>query len=299
LDSATATTVASKQPEEEEANIISTLQSMQEYMCYLPAYDLHRIPCTLTTWQEKQTLLQQLASQCFLTRNSEGKVVYFLTKQGQVKKLMKYKTWWYIYRRSIREITSKLFNRFTQALAGNEKEKGKGKEKEVVAATMTKEMQELQRLTKQYENMGKAKPPYTPAFQSKLDGVMKSIEAVKAKIAQEQANQSNRELVLTKAMQDIHEEIRTKWIRKFSFLEQELNADDNSYEAGVSQIMEYAHGFVDYVVMRLVTEWNEQQQSQAEGVEGEEEASFMKIFRKYYPKIWEEFLVYQNISTDI
>lgn len=65
----------------------------------------------------KQALLNQITQRVVHARNSEGKVLYFLDPEGRVLELLKFKTWWYIWRRSCRELVSSLFSRFYSASA--------------------------------------------------------------------------------------------------------------------------------------------------------------------------------------
>ena len=64
------------------------------------------------TISEKKQRFQDIVSEITFATNSEGKVLYFLDRGGAVLELLKYKTWWYIWRRSIREVTSRAFSRF-------------------------------------------------------------------------------------------------------------------------------------------------------------------------------------------
>ncbi len=213
-------------------------------------------------------------------------------------KLMKYKTWWYIYRRSIREITSKLFTRFLQALNGKGNE-GKSDEESV----LTKEKNELMRLNKQLEGMNRAKPPFSEAFLAKVEGVKASIAQLEAKIAAEQIHQSNKQLQLLKVSQEIHDEITKRWPSKFGFVKEEMR---NEYAARIQQIMQYAHWFVEYMTGLVREELQQPQQQQqlsarrgAEEEEAEYRSEVIQNFRKYYPKVWDAFLVARNITQDI
>jgi hypothetical protein len=108
----------------------SALQDMYrlgEFTHCVPAYESHstdkavspeettNVENTGTTLQHKQALLQQITQAVVHARDSEGKVLYFLDATGRVLELLKFKTWWYIWRRSCRELVSSLFSRFYSA----------------------------------------------------------------------------------------------------------------------------------------------------------------------------------------
>jgi hypothetical protein len=108
----------------------SALQDMYrlgEFTHCVPTYESHstdkavspeestNVENTGTTLQRKQALLQQITQAVVHARDSEGKVLYFLDATGRVLELLKFKTWWYIWRRSCRELVSSLFSRFYSA----------------------------------------------------------------------------------------------------------------------------------------------------------------------------------------
>ncbi|KAJ1411919.1 hypothetical protein B484DRAFT_455507 [Ochromonadaceae sp. CCMP2298] len=57
----------------------------------------------------KRLCLQQITADITFARDSEGQVLYFLDQQGGVLELLKVKTWWYVWRRSVREMAARLF----------------------------------------------------------------------------------------------------------------------------------------------------------------------------------------------
>jgi hypothetical protein len=97
----------------------SALQNMArlaEYTHSVPTYDSHPME-----EDGKQAQLQRITDRVVHARDSEGKVLYFLDGHGAVLEMLKFKTWWYIWRRSCRELAAHLFSQYYNNTRGKKR----------------------------------------------------------------------------------------------------------------------------------------------------------------------------------
>lgn len=271
--SITSSNVANTSP-----SLLDTLILTEKYFHFVPAYQCHNLSSfdemaasdevddkkRLSSTMKKNHIMA-LAKKLIYERDSEGKVLYLLNAQGQVLEMIKYKTWWYIYRRSIRELVSKLMGRHRKKLKEDANpdasKSGKSLEKESL----------LTKLKTQLQNMSKAKnKEHDVAFQGKLQQLRDAIDQLENPPKPLPGNSQLKE-ALTPFVEEIISEVRRKWPNKFSFLIHEL---DEQYANKVESAIFYATNFLIYFHQQV----------------SNEESIALNKFSKYYPLMWEEFL---------
>ncbi len=265
----------SDETKDEVVSLVSTLQSFNKYFLFTPHYTLHNLHDIVNGTTEAEVIstkiqkTMELAKELIFERCSEGKVLYLLDGKSRVLEMMKYKTWWYIYRRSIREVVSKLLNRYF-----NPQEPSKSDEKTKRASSVE---EQLTRLKEMRDKMSKAKNLSTnPVLQSKLQVIVDQIRELENPVTAVPLHRPP----LKPLVDEIQTEIKNRWTTKFSFLKNEMTT---VYNDKVSIAIDLAQKFVEFIHQGLL----------------KDEREVVLKFRKQYPLIWEDFLKESHIQNDV
>lgn len=211
---------------------------------------------------------------------SEGKVLYLLDGAGGVLEMIKYKTWWYIYRRAVRELAAKALSRYLR------------KDKDIVSRDRKAAQQaaaEHKKNAAVLEKMRSNLPHLLRAAgkEEAVQALRDKIFAMEARLGmhphpQTQA-EGDRALKMKSIVDELEQEVARKWRSKFAFMKEDLGAGDgeDGYEQQVAQVMGLAVGFLRFFAQGLLSS----------------EAETVKRFKRYYPLYWEDFMRSRTDTT--
>jgi hypothetical protein len=260
-------------------DVSSALQDMLklgEYTHCVPAYDSYDVttPHSVGTSEEaanaraaKRTRLTQITDTIVHARESEGKVLYFLDPSGKVLELLKFKTWWYIWRRSIRELTSQLFSRYY-----NTSHRGQRVDQDTSEEDRLRSM--IEQFDRIYQQMQKAKPEARASdkFRARLDEVTSKLNQHRSqldKLALRKTAEPDYDVTFT--VIELCAKVQRKWPTKFAFFQAELGG---AYGVTVERVCEIAQKFLHWSKMQFK----------------EEKDAFYRAFKEEYPVVWRKFL---------
>jgi hypothetical protein len=261
-----------------DASVSSALQDMLklgEYTNCVPAYDSydvtlpHGVDATeaATARATKRAKLTQITDTIVHARESEGKVLYFLDPTGQVLELLKFKTWWYIWRRSIRELTSQLFSRYY-----NTSHRGQRVDQDTSEEDRLRSM--IEQFDRIYQQMQKAKPEARASdkFRARLDEVTSKLNQHRSqleKLALRKTAEPDYDVTFT--VLELCAKVQRKWSTKFAFFQAELG---DAYGGTVERVCEIAQKFLHWSKVQFK----------------EQKDAYYKAFKEEYPVVWRRFL---------
>lgn len=227
---------------------------------------------------DKKKLFAQITDKIVFSRDSEGKVLYFLDAQGQVLDLLKFKTWWYIWRRSIREVASQIFSRYY-----NVSRRGKASEEDPDAALIDRLKDDIAHLNKIKQQMMQAKPAaqLNQRFRDRLDELNSGINAHQSQLDKLTAQKDGtaKEFDVSFTVIELCAKVQRKWPTKFSFFQAELG---ERYQEIVEKVIATAVLFLQWC------------QAQFRALKD----SFYVDFKQVFPLVWERFLA-ETGSQDV
>eukprot|EP00906_Rhabdomonas_costata_P019230 RCo028069 len=249
-------------------SLLDTMHTFAEFFRFIPPFMVHSF-CDAAAGDNEQALLSdrvqttmRLAQHVIFERQTEGKVLYLLDKHGSVLEMMKYKTWWYIYRRSIREVVAKMLARFSKR---DENDPHK------VDAAM-----KIASLKQRIEQMSKAKGKSNDAgFQKKLHGFKDELAQL-----ENPRNGASPRSSWQPFVDDIVLEIQRRWPNKFEFVKNEM---PEVYGNKVAMAISLAQSFVKFMHELLI----------------KSEKETVVRFRTQYPLLWEEFVRHEQVLQDV
>lgn len=261
----------------------SALQNMLhlgEYTKYVPAYESHStvdIAGDFASVKEaKRSVLARVTQQIVHLRDSEGKVLYFLDQQGRVLELLKFKTWWYIWRRSIREVTSQVFGRYY-----NKPQRGAPSERDPDTLEAERIEGDIQNLQKIAAQMAMASPAAAQSekFLKRVDEVNSKLNALQSQRAKLEAKRTGAELDydVTFTVIELVNKVQRKWPSKFSFFRAELG---DNYESIVEKVIDIAVKFLQWMKVQFK----------------ELRDPFYVSFKQVFPVVWDRFLLESNLE---
>lgn len=289
---------------------IQLLQTLSQFVTSIPAYTVfplvHPEDGSELSLPEKRAEVDRIARSVTFMAESEGKVMYFIRRlpapgsgtgstTSEVLELLKYKTWWYVWRRSVREITNKLFMRLKHlkdstsdskncSSSGSDNKKGKKKSDTTggpVPAVLSAKLDRLRAQLRGMESSTKNKNNDID-FQIKLQQCKDDIAEVEGEhqvyldVARRESElRSSNETVtaqLIPLVEQLCTEIRNKWPSKFNFMRNELAEE---YSKNVTAVIVCAQAFLKWVLMQV----------SLYGLSG-----FMRDFKRYFPVVWNRFL---------
>ena len=223
-----------------------------------------------------RSVLARVTQQIVHLRDSEGKVLYFLDHQGRVLELLKFKTWWYIWRRSIREVTSQVFGRFY-----NKPQRGVPAERDpdtLEAERIDSDIQNLQKIALQM-SMASPAAAKSDKFLKRLDEVNSKLNALQSQRAKLEAKRTGAELDydVTFTVIELVHKVQRKWPSKFSFFKAELG---DAYESIVEKVIDIAVKFLHWVKVQFK----------------ELRDPFYVSFKQVFPVVWDRFLLESDLQ---
>lgn len=259
--------------------LLETLSAANHFMNDLPLLDVVELSGCLNKKDVVLSRAQEIAKEVL---PSEGKVLYLIDRAGCVLERIKYKTWWYIYRRAIRQLACKLLARWKdQPQSGDSFRRSAQQSQE---ATQKKLQDQLIQCQKIVDNMGKARGKEgDTAFQSKLQGLKDKVKDLEIRLGKESQYKEEevreaRSRRLESVLLELESEVKRRWVVKFSFMCEDLGGGER-YTAKVAEAMDHALAFMRYLQSELLIN----------------EKATIKAFRRYYPVMWENFLLASGI----
>jgi hypothetical protein len=220
----------------------------------------------------KRQLLTEITNTLIFARDSEGKVLYFLDGADRVLELMKYKTWWYIWRRSIREITSQVFHRYYRT---NKSISGGGSKRDNSAAAERQKVEEttakVQGIIDQM-NRASAESKSNEKFTTKMTGLLAQIQSAHEHLRLlDEREQGNENYDVSFVVKELSDRINQKWLTKFSFFQAELGP---RYDEIVLKVMDIAIQYLHWVELQF----------------GKHKDQFYFEVKQSFPVVWDRFL---------
>ena len=263
-----------------DTSALVNMRHLAEYTIHVPAYDSHSTVDlsgdSASVKQAKRNLLSQITQQIVHARDSEGKVLYFLDGQGCVLELLKFKTWWYIWRRSIREVISQVFGRFyNKAQRGQPSERdGDTIERERLAG----DIEHMEKIASQMDKAGD-KAKLSEKFRNRLDEVNSTLNGLRSQLAKLDAKRAGAEsdYDVTFTVMELVYKVQRKWPTKFAFFQTELG---DRYEEIVEKVIDTAVKYLMWVKVQFKAQRD----------------AFYADFKQVFPVVWERFLVENNVS---
>eukprot|EP00981_Chlorochromonas_danica_P015728 scaffold14367_cov250-Ochromonas_danica.AAC.24 len=260
--------------------LLETLNTANHFMNDLPLLDIVELSVAAGCLNKKEVVISHAQDIAKEILPSEGKVLYLIDRAGCVLERIKYKTWWYVYRRAIRQLACKLLTRWNDQPQSSSRDSSRRSTQQAQEATQKKLQEQLIQLQKIVENMGKARGKESDiGFQNKLQGLKDKVKDLEIRLGKEsQYNEEEVRVVRARRLEsvllELENEVKRRWIQKFSFMCEDLGGGE-VYTAKVAEAIDHALAFLRYLQSELLVN----------------EKATIKTFRRYYPVMWESFLL--------